>query len=218
MDQMVTSAAPRLAANQANCNCTIYLTSKETDNVECKHYGHPDCPADCNIVNAVTSFDILAPPWPEHVCCGTHAVSCAGRLKSWMTLTSAQVDTSRSCSACLMDLQKIVSSMARRRSGKGRLIKSFPFSERSVAARSKRCQMKRPRPYQKWSKMALAQHRNAGLLPYRSCCHPARWVNDLQPMPPRPNLLTTKPRRLLSSLAAPQLPSMATLINLRKRE
>jgi hypothetical protein len=36
--------------------------------VECKHSGHPDCPADCNIVNAVTSLDILASPWLEHVC------------------------------------------------------------------------------------------------------------------------------------------------------
>jgi hypothetical protein len=64
-------------------------------------------------------------------------------------------------------------------STENRLIKSFPFLERSVTARSKRCQMKNLRPYQKWSTMALAQHRNAGLLPYRSCCHPARWVNDL---------------------------------------
>jgi hypothetical protein len=135
-----------------------------------------------------------------------------------MTLILAQVDMSRSCSACLMDPQKTISSIAKRRSDEGRCIKNFPFSEQNTAARSKRCQMKSRRPYQKWSTTAPAQHRNARLLPYRSCCHRAGWVNDLRLMPPRSNLLTTKPRRLLSSMSVPQLPSMFTLIDLRERE
>jgi hypothetical protein len=34
MYEAATSAVLRLAANQADCNCTIYLISKEADDVE----------------------------------------------------------------------------------------------------------------------------------------------------------------------------------------